>query len=60
MALINVTQPPRNTLVALLAARALRVVQDDGFQRVVRQEGWRFLVSIATEVRAAWVRTGLG
>lgn len=58
MAFTYVAQPSRNTLVALLATRAVEVVQDPGFQQVLRQDGWRFLASVATEARAAWLRAG--
>lgn len=60
MAVIPVAQPSRDSLVATLATlatRALDVLKDAGFQRVLRQEGWRFLVSVSSEARAAWLRT---
>lgn len=57
MAVIPVAQPTRDSLVALLASRALDVLKDAGFRRVLRQEGWRFLVSVSAEARAAWLRT---
>lgn len=57
MAVIPVAQPSRDSLVALLANRALDVLKDAGFQRVLRQEGWRFLVAVSSEARAAWLRT---
>ena len=44
-------------LVATLATRALDVLKDAGFQRILRQEGWRYLVSVSSEARAAWLRT---
>ncbi len=56
MAVIPVAQPSRDSLVATLATRALEVLKDAGFQRVLRQEGWRFLVSVSSEARAAWLR----
>lgn len=57
MAVIPVAQPSRDSLVATLATRALGVLQDAGFQCVLRQEGWHFLVSVSSEARAAWLRT---
>lgn len=57
MAAIPVARPSRDSLVATLATRALDVLKDAGFQRVLRQEGWRFLVSVSSEARAAWLRT---
>lgn len=57
MAVIPVAQPSRDSLVATLATRALDALKDAGFQRVLRQEGWRFLVSVSSEARAAWLRT---
>lgn len=58
MALTYVAQTSRNALLASLVARAVEVGKDAGFQEVLRREGWRFLVSAATEARAAWLRTG--
>lgn len=60
MAVMPVAQPTRDSLVALLAGRALDVLKDAGFQRVLRQEGYRFLVvslrggprSLAADLRA--------
>jgi hypothetical protein len=57
MAVTPVAQPSRDSLVAIVANRALDVLKDAGFQRVLRQEGWRFLVSVSAEARAAWLRT---
>ncbi len=58
MALNNSAQPFRNGLVVLLSTRVRGVLQDRDFQHVLRQEGWRFLVNMTTEARAAWVRAG--
>lgn len=51
-------QPSRNGHLALLANRGRAVLQDHDFQQALRQEGWRFLVALTTEARAAWVRAG--
>jgi hypothetical protein len=58
MALNTSAQPSRNGLLMLLATRARGVLQDRDFQQVLRHEGWRFLVAMTTEARAAWVRAG--
>jgi hypothetical protein len=42
---------------AAIGSHVLRVLQDPGFQTVVKRDGWRFVVSVAAEARAAWVRT---
>ena len=39
------------------AAEVYGFLKDAGFRRVLRQEGWRFLVSVSAEARAAWLRT---
>lgn len=57
MAAIPVAQPTHDSLVAHLASRALDVLKDAGFRRVLRQEAWHFLVSVSAESRVAWRRT---
>jgi hypothetical protein len=57
MALFNSAQPSRDSVAANLVGQVLDVAQDLNFQRLLRQEGWRFLVAVATEARDAWLRT---
>lgn len=57
MAVIPVAQPSHDSLIALLVSRALEVLADVGFQRVLRQEGWRFLGTVSAEARTASLRT---
>jgi len=58
MALINIAQLSRDGLLAQVATRVRGVAHDGEFQRVIRQQGWRFLVVVTTEARAAWLRAG--
>ena len=58
MALFNSAQQPRDSIAANLGGRLLDVARDSNFQRVLRQEGWRLLVAVASEARDAWLRTG--
>lgn len=53
MLVIPVTQPSRGPLVTTLATRAHAVLKDAGFQRLLRQEGWRFVASVPSEARTA-------
>ena len=58
MAIIHAAQPIRTGIIDLIVNRVLGVARDPGFQRVLRREGWQFLVAVATEARAAWLRGG--
>ncbi|MEJ1089161.1 hypothetical protein WDU99_12640 [Microbacterium sp. Mu-80] len=58
MALFNSAQQSRDSVAANLGGRILDVARDSNFQRVLRQEGWRLLVTVAAEARDAWLRTG--
>ncbi len=57
MAVTPVAQLPRDSFVAVIVNRALAVLRDADFQRTLRQEGGRFLMSVSAEARAAWART---
>jgi len=55
-----ITPAPKGVALSVILAlsdHALRVVQDLGFQAAVKRDGWQFLVSVAAEARAAWLRT---
>ncbi|MFN8120015.1 MAG: hypothetical protein U0R67_10675 [Micropruina glycogenica] len=58
MAFIQTAQLISTGFVRFIVNRALDVAHDPGFYRVLRREGWRFLVAIAKEARAAWLRSG--
>lgn len=58
MAVVHAAQTIRTGIIDLIVNRALDVARDPGFQRVLRGEGWKFLVAVATEARAAWLRGG--
>lgn len=54
------TPAPRGVALRVILAvsdHALRVLQDPGFHAAVKRDGWQFLVSVASEARAAWLRT---
>lgn len=54
MSLHNSAQPAgQASFVATLGAYAVRIWRDPGFQAVLREEAWRFVVSVSAEARAA-------
>lgn len=55
-----ITPAPKGVALSVILAlshHALRVLQDPGFQAAVKRDGWQFVVSVAGEARAAWLRT---
>lgn len=57
MALINTAQPGAGaSFFATIAEHVARVWQDPGFQTVLKREARRFIVSVASEARAASLR----
>lgn len=54
MALQNSARPAGQAcFVTALGTRAVRVWRDPGFQAVLREEAWRFVVKVFAEARAA-------